>query len=775
MTTTTGTGSETQSFGFVAYPVTSKVIEDAIDGAAELARSGALPLRLWKAMKTIGYKVDDVVRESIDDAAVLIAEITYPNPNVFYEIGAAIGRGKPVIPMVNLGIEKAVQRIQATGLFDTIGWATYTNARELHEKLCEWPTYSWSSSYTRRQDHSQPLFILDTLIKTDFRNHIFHAVENSHLRYRSFDPTEVPRLTAAQAIAQVSSSAGVIIPIIAQDIVDAELNNLRASFILGLCHGFSVEALAIQYGNGPAPLDYREFITNSTFRRETENHVEKFAAEVLIWNQNASVRDRQLRPGLLSEIDLGSPTAENETQKLGYYFVQTAEFSRALRAEGAVVTGRKGSGKSAAYLQIVDSLSRNRRTCIVDLRPASHNLSEMREAILGVVTAGVFDHTIAAFWLYIMYVEILLKLREMVLPRSRNNFALQERIRDIEKKFSLSESVVSGDFTSRLETVVRDVIAVIHRAKVVDDVRQHITNAMFEQPIPQLRDAVASFTDIADEVVVLIDDLDRGWPPRQVENQDVNMVKHLIEALNRIRRDLGRRKVRIRHLVFLRSDVYEQLVQETSDRGKYNVIKVDWSDPDQLRHLLRQRVISNVDSSKHEEAWDAINPPLSSGDAVSVMIESSLRRPRFLIDLSERTLSCAINRGHTFVTESDVDEGLRQMSLYLVSDFAYEMRDIAGTPENIFYLFIGADQLLTEEELANILSTDQLGLGIPETIDLLTWYGFLGFMGTSGATVYIYDVAYDFRRLEAERALLKGDVLYVVNPAFLKGLARTGV
>jgi hypothetical protein len=73
--------------------------------------------------------------------------------------------------------------------------------------------------------------------------------------------------------------------------------------------------------------------------------------------------------------------------------------------------------------------------------------------------------------------------------------------------------------------------------------------------------------------------------------------------------------------------------------------------------------------------------------AIDYMIEASLRRPRFLIDLMERTLSFAINRGHKFVAPEDVEEGARQMSLYLVSDFAYEMRDIAGTPEDIFYRF----------------------------------------------------------------------------------------
>jgi hypothetical protein len=223
----------------------------------------------------------------------------------------------------------------------------------------------------------------------------------------------------------------------------------------------------------------------------------------------------------------------------------------------------------------------------------------------------------------------------------------------------------------------------------------------------------------------------------------------------------------------LRSDIYERLVEETSDRGKYNVIKVDWSDPEQLRYLLRQRVISNLDSMHHEDAWNAINPPMAAGgDAIDLMIESSLRRPRFLIDLCERTLSFAINRGHGFVTEADVEEGLRQMSLYLVSDFGYEMRDIAGTPEDIFYSFIGAENVLTEEDLEIILFDDMFGLGVTETIDLLLWYGFLGVIGPSTEPIFIYDRAYDFRRLEAERSDTKDKALYAVNPAFLRGLRR---
>lgn len=163
------------------------------------------------------------------------------------------------------------------------------------------------------------------------------------------------------------------------------------------------------------------------------------------------------------------------------------------------------------------------------------------------------------------------------------------------------------------------------------EIRSRITNVMFEQPIPQLRDAVISIQDLYTEIVVLIDDLDKGWPPRRVEEHDVAMIKHLIEVLNRIHRDLGRRKIDLRHVVFLRSDIYERLVELTSDRGKYNVVKVDWSDPEQLQHLLKMRVTCDLDPDKHEDAWAALNPYFNGTDASTVMIEHSFRRPRFLM------------------------------------------------------------------------------------------------------------------------------------------------
>ncbi len=758
--------------GFYAYPLGFPIVKDAVQGIVDQSADSFLTIRPWEKMQIVGLKLDDLIRDEIGNADFLIADVTYPNFNVFYEMGFAAATGKPVLPTVNTAIEHSVKRVTDLGLFDTIGWATYTNAKDLYAQLYNWSDIGWTSKYRKPKDHSQPLFFLDCLMKTDFRNHIVSAIENSHVRHRAYDPSDVPRLTAAQAISDVSASAGVILPILSDELVDSRRHNLRAAFLLGLCHGFDLEALAIQFGNGPAPVDYRDFIVNSTFRKETFNHVEAYCAATLIRNQQISPRSARGEMGLLGQIDLGSPVAEYETEQLSDYFIRTAEYARAVRAEGAVVIGRKGSGKSAVYFQVIKELIRNRRRCIVDLRPATHNLSEMRQNLLAVASGGVFDHTIAAFWQYVLLIEVVLKIREYVLPRSKNDFGLQERIRAVENEFGFDETAVAGDFTSRLRTAISLVLDEMSKVSSDADVRTKITNLIFENPIPKLRECIVSFHDFFDEIVILIDDLDKGWPPLQVEKHDIATIRHLVEVLNRIQRDIRKRGLLIRHVVFLRSDVYERLVEQTSDRGKYNVIKVDWSDPEQLRNLLKQRVVNGLDKAHHDDVWSAVNPEMSDGiSAIDYMINSSLRRPRFLIDLMERTLSFAINRGHGFVTKEDVMEGARQMSLYLVSDFAYEMRDIAGTPEDIFYSFIGVPATLTNGEVERKITQLNFATPVDSVIELLLWYGFLGVINSDEQPVFIYDRAYDFRRLEAERGPV-GDVTYAINPAFLLGLKR---
>jgi hypothetical protein len=757
--------------GFIAYPSDQPIITDAIADAVERSTTSQLKLIPWEKLPIIGLKVDNLIRERIAECDVLLADITYSNFNVYYEIGYAIALDKPVIPLINTSVNDAIRRAQDVGIFDTTGWLTYDNSDSLLEQLKKWEKVGWTERQRKDKDHSQPLFVLDTLIKSNYRNYIFSAISNSKVEIRTFDPSENPRMTASHAIAEVSASAGIIVTLLSQEMADWGKNNLRSAFLAGLAQGFEVEPLILQFDNGPAPLDYRDFVKNTNRRVETERHVEEYCQEVLIRNQRSGGRARKYSFGVLSKVNLGASAAENEGQQLADYFIQTAEYARALRAEGAIVVGRKGSGKSAIAIRAAAESSRDHRALVLDLRPAAHNLSDLREQLMGSVGQGLFDHTVASFWQYVLLIEMLLAARERALKQSRSDFSLQEELRAIENDFGLTDEFVAGDFTARLEMTVEQVLSVLANKPTPDEVRQEITNQMYEDVIPDLRDAVLSLAPFFTDVAILLDDLDKGWPPRRLELYDVRMLRHLVEVLKRLQRDFRKREIDLKYMMFVRSDVYDILVEETADRGKDNVIKVDWSDRAQLAHLLRERVVTSFEGVEGDEAWDAFNVVMPDGRyAVDHLIDGSLFRPRFLIEVAERVLSYAINRGHGLVDANDVEQALDQMSLYLVSDFAYEMRNVAGTPEDIFYAFIGATELLTHDEVSARIHDQWPEMDAGPVIDLLIWYGFLGVVGASSEAIFIYDRAYDFKRLLAERPSETGERLYSVNAAFTRGL-----
>ena len=96
---------------FFAYPAGSRPISDAISTAvSELKAGNDLLITPWESLSIVGLKLDRLIREKMSEADFLIADITLPNFNVYYEIGYTFGLRKPVIssPRVYLRLWKCV-------------------------------------------------------------------------------------------------------------------------------------------------------------------------------------------------------------------------------------------------------------------------------------------------------------------------------------------------------------------------------------------------------------------------------------------------------------------------------------------------------------------------------------------------------------------------------------------------------------------------------------------------------------------------------------------
>ncbi len=335
------------SIGFIAYASAPQMVGDTIEAAVEIyaSRQGGGRIASWRENDIAGRFLIDSTLENIAANQCLIADISTLNFNVTYEIGYAIGACRRVFLVKNKAIAGDETELKHVGIFDTLGYITYENAEELYRTLVGMKDFAPLSTKTTINSGA-PVYLLQLPFNTDAQGRIIARLKKACLRYRSFDPSEQIRLPAPEAIDNVASSLGVVVPLASAAMADARVHNFRAAFVAGLAQGMSKTATLIQNGDDPVPLDYRDLVNSYRHPDQINEIIERFALDVtgaLQPKVNATPRQE----GLLASLDMGSSTAENEFVSLGEYYVQTDQYRRTLRGEVRIVVGRKGSGKNS--------------------------------------------------------------------------------------------------------------------------------------------------------------------------------------------------------------------------------------------------------------------------------------------------------------------------------------------------------------------------------------------------------------------------------------------
>ena len=96
---------------FYAYPAQPPSIGEAINGAIQNLRKDSevkwyrARFKTWPEMDVSGRDLPRTVLRQIDKAEIFACDLTYPNMNVSFELGYAIGRFKRVFISLNVGIK----------------------------------------------------------------------------------------------------------------------------------------------------------------------------------------------------------------------------------------------------------------------------------------------------------------------------------------------------------------------------------------------------------------------------------------------------------------------------------------------------------------------------------------------------------------------------------------------------------------------------------------------------------------------------------------------
>lgn len=768
--------------GFVAYGSAPAEVGQTIESALKQLREvhGHTGLRSWVQNDIPGRFLVDPIFQQIRNSPSLVADITTLNFNVVFEIGFGIGARRRVVLIRHGSLVADESLLRSVGVFDTLGYKRYNNSNELALFLRSITDVTPLAFEDTAINRSQPLFLLLPRDKTDTEIRLVSRIKKAGLRFRQHDPQELGRLAAGLAIDGVAASVGVVVPLLPSNRQEAQVHNIRAAFVAGLALGMNKNLLFLQAGHEPVPLDYRDLVQSYSTHESLDLHIADFVPAVFEAALANPVVPLRARTDRLSRVSLGASAAENEFDSLPSYFLPTAEYQRVRRGEIQVVAGRKGSGKTALFGELRTELRRNKNVIVLDLRPEGFRLLKFKELILDSVKEGTKSHLMTAFWEYLLLLETCHKLLDKDKQRHLVDHVLFEPYQRLEREYRSDVYVAEGDFAERMSRLL-DRIASDFAARNPSGsnptalTQDEITGLLYKHDIRNLHARTIEYLEKKQGLWILFDNLDKGWPPHGVTPEDLLSFRALLDAMGKIRTSLKRHDISCVGVVFVRNDIYELLVEGSADRGKVARALIDWTDPQLLREVLRRRmrVEGDADDVTFETLWNAVCVSHIHGEESSqYLINRSLMRPRCLIDLVQECRSHALNLGRHRIDADDVRFGEQRYSTELTNNVSLEIADVLPSAGELLYHMIARSARLPSSQLAAAMQecgvppSDQ-----PRAIELLLWYGVLGFPRPAADPAYIYSVNYDLRRLKAIGSQVgTGELVYSINEAFHAGL-----
>ena len=576
---------------FYAYPGTPTEIAQTIQSAIVgfNAASPAFNLEGWEKNDISGISLTAPIFSKISTCEFLAADVTYLNENVAFEAGYAIGSKKRCLLFVNSAQTGDRELANNIGIFDTLGYEKYENSQMLTKLLVSRTDYK-PIEFEVAINHQQPVYIVEPAKKNDAHLILVSRTKKARWKYRSFNPDEDVRLSASDAIRHVAQSAGVIAPLQLASVQKFREQNIRAMFVAGLAVALEIPTLIIHPAEFSPPADVRDFTKKYRHPNDITEAVQAFSLEITDFSQQTRAKNSS-GSTVLTRLSVGDPTAENEMTSLADYYLSTDEYKKALRGEVNLVVGRKGSGKTALFVQLRDAKRSKKANIVVDLKPEGFQLVKLKERVLDFLTEGAQQHLITALWEYILLLEITYKVLEKDRELHLRDHRLTAHYTALKQLYGDTELSQEGDFRERLSKLSDQLIHEFFRRfgskgqqaaqnSRLNITTNQVTEVLYQHDIRNLYEALIRYLLLKEEVWLLFDNIDKGWDVEGISVEDILILRCLINANRKIEREFKGRRIKFYSIVFVRDDVYSLLMRDhltTAKRCELRLIGLTWT------------------------------------------------------------------------------------------------------------------------------------------------------------------------------------------------------
>ena len=193
---------------------------------------------------------------------------------------------------------------------------------------------------------------------------------------------------------------------------------------------------------------------------------------------------------------------------LSEYYLVTDDFQRALRGEVNLVVGRKGSGKTALFVQLRNAKRTNRQNVVIDLKPEGYQLIKLKERVLDHLAEGARQHLIIGFWEYLLLLEITYKVLEKDQRVHLRDHRLTEQYTKLRELYGVSDLTGEGDFSERLvklsDQLSENYGAIFSKETNSNITIEQVTEILYKHDIKALFDLLGKYLSLKEEVWLAI-------------------------------------------------------------------------------------------------------------------------------------------------------------------------------------------------------------------------------------------------------------------------------
>ena len=745
---------------FYAYPHEPPNVGETISSTiSKLKTDGALKqdnirFRPWTDNTVSGKRLVTTILGQIDRNQIFACDLTYPNPNVSFELGYAIARFKRIFTSLNPSIEGAerdYKRIYFTLL--NMGYTGYDNHESLAASILREKPWKSLDQTLLGYNHRQQIPRLEnptlTYVKPPLNSDSVIAVQEEFKRSvfsESLivdDPNEYSSQTLEWYTDKLLTSDAVVVHLLSDAHANHISHNLKASIVAGLAHGFGRPMIMLAHAPYQPPIDYEQWLS-------VHDTAEGCVARAKTWLGEVGAdlthrRARRRRVGNLTSrrmdlrsLFLGDPVAEHEADKLYEYFVETSSFYQAMDGPLTILVGRRGTGKTAILYAIASEMRNTTGNHVTILKPVGYETHGLIRVLEEVRQRSERGFLIESLWKYLIYSEIATSVAMEILDRP----VYQGRTAEEDAFLDYCEShsnILSPPFSERIENAVFSLEGV---GGIVDarDQRLRISEDLHSSLINELRRHLGIVLANSDSLTLLIDGLDEPWGPGEHVTHLAELIGGLLGEAQYIPNDFRRSSSRVKPVnaritVLLRSDIFAFIQHLVPEQDKLPIVRVTWDDRELLLRMLEERMLHGAPRQRiAADIWAELFPAEVVGvTCPEFMLRTVLPRPRDLIHLIKAAVSSAINRGREKVSQDDFLAAREQYSQYAFHSILKEDDPDKAKLEEVLYEFAGATAELNRGEIeSRFTSAGVESKDVDFYLDLLCDISFLGIETATG-------------------------------------------